>query len=207
MLWNGHRDHGRGGAGLHGRLLPGNRDHRRGGAGLHGRVSCGSPCAFLGHSMPTSAIAVLLVPPQQLSSSCPHSVGGCMQPSSSSSTLVGTSSTLRRGRGCLTGRGRRPRWDEDEIGRKDFSLSQQVRNSAFPNTAAAWVQCTSENSKGDACLPKESTYFEAESVCFKQNMRLCFVREILGNTCCGSGCGFDTSRVWATQEPKKFDSR
>lgn len=64
------------------------------------------------------------------------------------------------------------------------------------------VRCCSED--GSSCTSpgchSDKTFAEAEQICASEGKRLCRESEVLGNRCCGSGCGFDGQFIWARQD-------
>jgi len=73
-------------------------------------------------------------------------------------------------------------------------------------TAVADVQCCAMGGVGPECFrpitdclaQTDKTFAEAEQICRTAGKRLCTSVEVADSTCCGKGCGFDATFVWAT---------
>jgi len=51
--------------------------------------------------------------------------------------------------------------------------------------------------EGNCSLLEQKTFEQAQIICHNNNMRLCTELELKGDYCCGTGCTFDGSLVWA----------
>merc|ERR1712166_830349 len=69
-------------------------------------------------------------------------------------------------------------------------------------TSKAAVRCCDDAGKGYSNVPtcnKEKTYAQAKTICEGNGKRLCQKSEL--NKASGTGCGFDTVRIWTSTPP------
>lgn len=82
------------------------------------------------------------------------------------------------------------------------SHDREVRDA----TDTANVRCCSFD--GSSCetqglhsgCQQDKTFFEAQTICADNGMRLCSEAEMDSSLCCGTGCGYDSSKVWTSTD-------
>jgi len=82
------------------------------------------------------------------------------------------------------------------------SHDREVRDA----TDTASVRCCSWD--GTSCETQDlpggcqdgKTFYEAQTICADASMRLCSESEIESQTCCGTGCNYDSNKVWTSTD-------
>ena len=74
----------------------------------------------------------------------------------------------------------------------------------MPSDTTHDVRCCSPNGNNCISTPCQSskTYEEAKNICSEKGFRLCTPVEM--DTCCGTGCGFDTTTNWVAEGTDQF---